>query len=58
MRFGLRTTLFESNTLVTEDTLISRQFVDGRRELVVVPANSTFPTGDAFSPPEFRQGPD
>ena len=56
VRFGLRTTLFESNTLVTEDTLISRQFVDGRRELTVVPANSTFPTGDAFSPPEFREG--
>ena len=55
-RFGLRTGLFESNTLVTEDTLISRQFVDGRRELTIVPANSTFPTGDAFSPPEFREG--
>ena len=55
-RFGLRTTLFESNTLVTEDTLISRQFVDGRRELAVVPTNSTFPTSDAFSPPESREG--
>ena len=55
-RFGLRTTLFESNTLVTEDTLILRQFVDGRRELAIVPANSTFPTSDAFSPPEFREG--
>ncbi|MCY3844828.1 MAG: hypothetical protein OXH69_14955 [Acidobacteria bacterium] len=55
-RFGLRTALFESNTLVTEDTLISRQLVDGRRELTLVPANSTFPTGDAFSPPEYREG--
>ena len=55
-RFGLRTSLFESNMLVTEDTLISRQFNDGRRESVVVPANSTFPTGDAFSPPEYREG--
>ena len=55
-RFGLRTSLFESNTLVTEDTLISRQFVDGRREVTSVPANSTFPTGDAFSPPEYREG--
>ncbi len=55
-RFGLRTSLFESNVLVTEDTLISRQFRDGRRESVVVPANSTFPTGDAFSPPEYREG--
>ncbi len=56
VRFGLRTSLFESNMLVTEDTLISRQFNDGRRESVVVPANSTFPTGDAFSPPEYREG--
>ena len=55
-RFGLRTSLFESSTLVTEDTLISRQFVDGRRELAIVPANHTFRTGDAFSPPEFREG--
>ena len=55
-RFGLRTTLFESNTLVTEDTPISRQFVDGRRELAIVPANSTFPTSDAFGPPEYREG--
>ena len=55
-RFGLRTALFESNTLVTEDTLISREFINGRRELVFVPANSTFPTGDAFSPPEYREG--
>ncbi len=55
-RFGLRTSLFESNMLVTEDTLISRRFGDGRRESVVVPANSTFPTGDAFSPPEYREG--
>ena len=55
-RVGLRTSLFESNVLVTEDTLISRQFTDGRRESVVVPANSTFPTGDAFSPPEYREG--
>ena len=55
-RIGLRTSLFESNTLVTEDTLISRQFADGRRELTVVPANTTFPTGDAFSPPEYREG--
>ena len=55
-RFGLRTALFESNTLVTEDTLIARLFADGRRELALVPANSTFPTGDAFSPPEYREG--
>ena len=55
-RFGLRTTLFESNTLVTEDTLISRQFVDGRRELAVVPANSTFPTSDAFRPARVSRG--
>ena len=55
-RIGLRTSLFESNMLVTEDTLISRHFNDGRRESVVVPANSTFPTGDAFSPPEYREG--
>ncbi len=55
-RFGLRTSLFESNTLVTEDTLISRQFIDGRRERVVASANTTFATGDAFSPPEYREG--
>ena len=55
-RFALRTALFESNSLVTEDTLIARQFADGRRELALVPANSTFLTGDAFSPPEYREG--
>ena len=55
-RFGLRTTLFESSTLVTEDTLISRQFVDGRHEVAIVPANSTFPTSDAFSPAGVSRG--
>ena len=55
-RLGLRTSLFQSNTLVTVDTAVSRQFADGRRELEVVPANTTFPTGDAFSPPVYRQG--
>ena len=55
-RFGLRTSLFESNMLVTEDTLISRHLNDGPRESMIVPANSTFPTGDAFCPPEYREG--
>ena len=56
VRAGLRTSIFESNTLVTQDTVVSRQFADGRRELEFVPANTTFATGDPFSPPEFREG--
>ncbi len=55
-RLGLRTSVFPSYTLATEDTLVSRQFTDGRRQLESVPANTTFPTGDPFSPPVYRQG--
>lgn len=56
VRAGLRTSVFESNTLVTEDTVIARLFADGRRETEFVGANTTFPTGDPFSPPVFREG--
>ena len=56
VRLGLRTSLFPSSALVTEDTVVSREFLDGRRELELVPANTTFPTGDPFSPPVYREG--
>ena len=55
-RLGLRTSVFASNTLATEDTVVSRQFLDGRRTLEFVPANTTFETGDPFSPPVYREG--
>ena len=55
-RLGLRTSLFPTHTLVTEDTVVARRFLDGRRELELVPANRTFPTGDPFSPPVYREG--
>ncbi len=55
-RFGLRTTLFESSTLVTEHTLISRQFVDGRRELAVVPATARFRPATRSARPSFARG--
>ena len=55
-RFSLRTSLFESNTLATEDLTVVRQFADGRRTTEFVPANTTFPTGDPFSPPLIREG--
>ena len=41
-RLGLRTSVFASHTLVTEDMVVSRQFADGRREREAVPANTTF----------------
>ena len=55
-RLGLRTSVFETNTLATEDTVVVRQFRDGRRERQFVPANRTFETGDPFSPPAYREG--
>ena len=55
-RLGLRTSVFASNTLATQDTVVSRQFIDGRRALEFVPANATFETGDPFSPPVYREG--
>lgn len=56
VRFSLRTSLFESNTLATEDLTVIREFADGRRTAEFVPANTTFRTGDPFSPPLIRQG--
>lgn len=55
-RLGLRTGVFASHTLVTEDIVVSRQFADGRLERELVPANTTFQTGDPFSPPVYREG--
>lgn len=56
VRLSLRTSLFESNTLATEALTVAREYVDGRRTLEFVPANTTFRTGDPFSPPVIRQG--
>ncbi|MDE2880788.1 MAG: hypothetical protein OXP70_02950 [Acidobacteriota bacterium] len=56
VRLSLRTSLFDSNTLATEAVTVAREYSDGRRELEFVPANTTFRTGDPFSPPVIREG--
>ena len=56
VRLSLRTGLFDSNTLATEALTVAREYADGRRTLEFVPANSTFRTGDPFSPPVIREG--
>lgn len=55
-RVGLLTNLFESETLATETTSITRLRSDGTRTNELVFANTTFSTGDAFAPLLLRQG--
>ena len=55
-RLGLRTSVFETNTVASEDIVVRRLFLDGREERESVAANTTFETGDPFSPPVIQEG--
>ena len=46
VRFGLLTNLFESNVLVTEPTLVTKQFLDGTQTTEIVAANDDFKVSD------------
>jgi len=47
---------FQTNVVVTEDTLIGRQFADGRQGNERVAANSTFFVADPWDPTILREG--
>jgi hypothetical protein len=52
----LLTNAFDSNVLVTEDTTVEKNFLDGSQTVNLVPANDEFSTGDAFAPVLLREG--
>ena len=56
VRFGVLTNLFESNVLVTEDTTVVKNLLDGTQTTDFVPANQDFFVGDGFAPLTLRQG--
>ena len=56
VRFGLLTNLFESNVLVTEPTLVTKNMLDGTETTELVEANSDFKVGDGFAPVLLREG--
>lgn len=55
-RFGLLTNVFESNVLVTEDTSVVKNFLDGSQTTIPVPANGDFNIGKSFAPTLLREG--
>jgi hypothetical protein len=56
VRFGLLTNVFESRVLVTEPTLVTKQFLDGSQTVEFLPANEDFEVGGAFAPLLIREG--
>ena len=56
VRFGLLTNLFESNVLVTEPTVVQKNFIDGTQTTELIPANEDFKVGDEFAPVLLREG--
>ena len=56
VRFGLLTNMFESNVLVTEPTLVTKNMLDGSQTTELVDANNDFKVGDAFAPVLLREG--
>jgi hypothetical protein len=56
VRFGLLTNVFESNVLVTEPTLVTKNMLDGSTTTEVVEANEDFKVGDGFAPVLLREG--
>jgi hypothetical protein len=56
VRFGLLTNLFESNVLVTEPTVVTKNMLDGSQTTELVDANSDFKVGDGFAPVLLREG--
>jgi hypothetical protein len=56
VRFGLLTNVFESNVLVTEPTLVTKNMLDGSSTTELVDANSDFKVGDGFAPVLLREG--
>ena len=56
VRFGLLTNVFESNVLVTEPTLVTKNMLDGTSTTELVDANNDFKVGDGFAPVLLREG--
>ena len=56
VRFGLLTNVFESNVLVTEPTLVTKNMLDGSQTTELVDANNDFKVGDGFAPVLLREG--
>jgi hypothetical protein len=56
VRFGLLTNLFENNVLVTEPTVVTKNFLDGTTTTDLVLANRDFNIGPAFAPVLLREG--
>ena len=56
VRFGLLTNFFESNVLVTEPTIVTKQFLDGTQTVDFLPANGDFNVGGSFAPVLLREG--
>jgi len=56
VRFGLLTNMFESNVLVTEPTLVTKQLLDGTQTTELVAANDDFQVSKAFAPVLLREG--
>ena len=56
VRFGLLTNMFESNVLVTEPTVVVKQFIDGSETTDLIAANDDFQVSKAFAPVLLREG--
>ncbi len=55
-RFGLLSNVFASDSLVTEDTSVAYNRLDGSRDILFVPANGDYRTADAFGSLRIREG--
>ncbi len=55
-RFGLITNIFPSDVLVTEDTTIAFNRLNGARDEVFVPANGEYRTADSLGSLRIREG--
>lgn len=55
-RFGLQTNLFASDVLVTEDTTVAFNRLNGSRDVLFVPANGEYRTADSFGSLRIREG--
>ncbi len=56
VRFGLLTNVFESNVLVTEPTVVTKNMLDGTQTTETVAANQDFKVSDGFAPVLLREG--
>lgn len=56
VRAAAESQAFRTNVLVSEDTVVSRQFADGRVARQFVPANETYFVAEAWEPTVVREG--